>query len=657
MLIRTKLFLAMALLIGVAVAYGLYTTHSIGRLSDRMAQIFAEPMAAIVAVQNGQRAFQDARAIVDEVTAGTHIVERSAARAALATHTEQFNVAKTTLLSAIRTEAGQRAAQETVQHAEAWFDAANVLVGSTGARAIISPHARAALEEQLEASLVELTELTLSEAEAVRQASADLAWISERISLLATGLLFIIGLGLVVAARRQILRPLSAMQARMASLAQGELDAPVPGTDRRDEVGAMAGALQVFRQSLIDTEKLRAEQAAQDRRAAEEHERMMATLEAEIGAVVEAGVQGDLSKRVTASFDDPVMAKLGDGVNRYAETVERGLIETGEVLRAMASGDLAKRVTGDYQGAFADLKAATNATASRLGEVIARISDTVHHVRTATDGINRGAHNLSDRTTQATASVEETVTAVTQLSATVKANADNAQNAAQRAQEARDDAAEGSRVMTETTAAMEQIEASARQIAEIVGLIDGIAFQTNLLALNASVEAARAGEAGKGFAVVAEEVRNLALRAATAAGEIKTLAAKSSQQVEAGVTLVGRTGESLTRVVETVAEVSNLIQHIAHASQEQTVGLAEIEQATGSMDRVTQQNAALVEETSKAVAAVAAETEALAGRVAQFVLADDATDAVSALNAAQATSLPIGDHGRLPTHGALAGVA
>jgi methyl-accepting chemotaxis protein len=239
-------------------------------------------------------------------------------------------------------------------------------------------------------------------------------------------------------------------------------------------------------------------------------------------------------------------------------------------------------------------------------------------VRAGAAEITRSSDDLSRRTERQAASLEETAAALDEINVTVGKTAHGANEAREVVNTAKSDAERSGTVVRETVTAMQEIETSSRQISNIIGVIDEIAFQTNLLALNAGVEAARAGDAGRGFAVVATEVRALAQRSADAAKEIKTLISASGTQVEAGVRLVGETGKALTRIVEQVNKLSDLVGNIARSAQEQATGLGQVNSAVNQMDQVTQQNAAMVEEATAASHALAAEAEELSRLVAQF---------------------------------------
>ena len=253
---------------------------------------------------------------------------------------------------------------------------------------------------------------------------------------------------------------------------------------------------------------------------------------------------------------------------------------------------------------------------------IARATD---NVQAGSSEIASASDDLSRRTEQQAASLEETAAALDEITATVRRSADGAKQAAAAATGARLDATQSGEVMRDAIVAMGEIEASATQVAQIIGVIDEIAFQTNLLALNAGVEAARAGDAGRGFAVVAQEVRSLAQRSAEAAKEIKVLIATSGQQVARGVRLVTETGQTLSGIVDKVASIDALIGEIAKSSQEQAIGLNQVNTAVNQMDQVTQQNAAMVEEATAAASNLKSEARGLAALVGRFEIGQPET--------------------------------
>lgn len=328
-------------------------------------------------------------------------------------------------------------------------------------------------------------------------------------------------------------------------------------------------------------------------------------IEREIDAIVEAAGSGDFSRQVALEGKTGFFLNLGRGLNDLISTIEVALNDVLRMLGAMARGDLSERITRDYQGAFGQLKSDANTTADKLTEIITKIRNASSAISSAANEIAQGNADLSQRTEEQASSLEETASSMEEMTSTVKQSADNAQTANNLAQDAQVKAQQGGEVVSNAVKAMQEINQSSKKIADIIGVIDEIAFQTNLLALNAAVEAARAGEQGRGFAVVAGEVRNLAQRSAAAAKEIKDLIRDSVTKVEDGARLVNESGQTLADIVGAVEEVTSMIREIAEAAREQTSGIEQVNTAVSQMDEMTQQNAALVEQASAAGEAMA----------------------------------------------------
>ena len=279
----------------------------------------------------------------------------------------------------------------------------------------------------------------------------------------------------------------------------------------------------------------------------------------------------------------------------------QSVVKTQEIIRAAAEGDLSRRI--DVTGQSGDLMKLGNAINTLLesvSDIVAGVKNAAAEVLRGAEEISQGNANLSQRTEEQSSSLEETASSMEEMTSTVKQNADNAGQANQLATAARDQAEKGGAVVGSAVEAMDEINESSKKIADIIGVIDEIAFQTNLLALNAAVEAARAGEQGRGFAVVATEVRSLAGRSATAAKEIKELIQDSVRKVEDGSTLVTQSGQTLEQIVMSVKKVSDIVAEIAAASREQSSGIEQVNKAVMQMDEMTQQNAALVEQATAA---------------------------------------------------------
>ena len=353
-------------------------------------------------------------------------------------------------------------------------------------------------------------------------------------------------------------------------------------------------------------------------------------IERELAAIVNAAAEGDFSRRVDLVGKSGFFLNLGQGLNQLLESSERGLHAVASVLQSLARGDLTQRLEGNYQGLFARLQNDANATVESLSELVLEIREVSEMVNTAAREIAAGNADLSSRTEEQASSLEETASSMEELSATVRQNADSARQANALAANSNTLASQGGEMVQRVIGNMSDIQEGSKRIADIVGVIDAIAFQTNILALNAAVEAARAGEQGRGFAVVASEVRSLAQRSATAAKEIRELIVSSVGRVEDGVHLVREAGGTMTNVVSSFSEVARLVTDITGASREQSSGIDQVTRAVTQMDEVTQQNAALVEEAAAAAESLEDQARGLVELVSRFRLEGDELRSLSA---------------------------
>jgi methyl-accepting chemotaxis protein len=388
--------------------------------------------------------------------------------------------------------------------------------------------------------------------------------------------------GVAVACNRALLKPLGKLIEAVGNVSEGRLDRNIPYSQRRDEFGKIAKALDVFRGNASERLRLEAETEAARVRAAEDA----------------AARQSEEDRKA--------------GQDRIAID---GL--TGGLVR-LADGDLTYRIEEPFAPHLEDLRKNFNESVSRLQEALRSVGQTAASINSGAKEIGSGADDLSKRTEKQAASVEETAAALEQITTTVRNAAARAAEVGSLVSRTRVEAEKSGEVVRDAVEAMDGIKHSSGEIGSIVGVIDEIAFQTNLLALNAGVEAARAGDAGKGFAVVAQEVRELAQRSASAAKEIKTLISRSNGQVQSGVALVGQAGQALATIVAEVKEISGHVNAIVDASREQSIGLQEISTAVNSMDQGTQQNAAMVEQSTAASHSLASEVHHLNQLLLQF---------------------------------------
>ena len=382
---------------------------------------------------------------------------------------------------------------------------------------------------------------------------------------------------------RSVVGPIRNLNSTMQAIARDDASGEVPGTDRKDEVGEMASSVLVLRDSVRERAQMRVREAEQQQ---------------QLDAEREDGIRRQ--ENISQSQAD-VMTKLGGALER------------------LASGDLTVQID-NIAPEYAKLRDDFNRAVTALGDVITAIAQSTDVVNASADGISEAANNLSQRTEQQAASLEETAAALDEITSTVRGSSERAAEANRMVGETRQSTDKSGKIVTEAISAMTRIKDESDRIGKIIGVIDEIAFQTNLLALNAGVEAARAGEAGRGFAVVAQEVRELAQRSATAAQEIKQLISSSANEVQNGVSLVQSTGEALSEIEKFVTQVNEQVNSIATAAREQANALAEVNTAVNQMDQMTQQNAAMVEETSAASLTLTQESAQLNSMLRNFRL-------------------------------------
>ena len=404
-------------------------------------------------------------------------------------------------------------------------------------------------------------------------------------SLALTALGIAILMAIVVAAftARSIIAPMGKLQDSLKSMAEGHMQGDRTLESRGDEIGRLARAVATLRDAI--SAKAERDADAEAKRAIEERNRL----------------EAEAAERSTLTDQTNVAVK-----------------QLADALQGLADGDLTQEIVKPFTPSLDQLRIDFNQAVQKLRLAMQKVAENASAIASGAQEIRSASDDLAKRTEQQAASVEETAAALEEITTTVSDSSSRAQEAGQLVRKTKDSAEHSGRVVRNAVDAMGKIETSATEIANIIGVIDEIAFQTNLLALNAGVEAARAGDAGKGFAVVAQEVRELAQRSAKAAKEIKDLINTSNGHVKSGVSLVGETGKALEEIVVQVQQVDGNVGAIVKASQEQAIGLKEINTSVNTMDQGTQQNAAMVEQATAAAHNLASEAEALFQLLSQF---------------------------------------
>lgn len=389
-------------------------------------------------------------------------------------------------------------------------------------------------------------------------------------------------------ARTHIQRPLARLIASTEALADANLDADIPHIDQEDEIGQLARSIQAFKLATIENQRLEMESAQ----------------------------QRDLAENLRSRGE----SERASVAARQTQVVSA----TAVALEKLHAGDFTFRIGEAFAPEYEKLRIDFNAATDQLQKMLVHISVNAQTILGKTDDSMNAARHLAQRTERQAASLEETTASLGQMSETLRDGAQRTANAREAVFRAKTHAEDCGEIARQALSAMNEIETSSKQITQIVSVIDEIALQTNLLALNAGVEAARSGDAGKGFAVIAQEVRALAQRSAQAAKEINGLINVSRTQVDQGVELVARTSEALTQIADQTAEAGNLVAKIAEKAQDQANGLNHISAAVGQIDQLTQQNAAMVEESTAANEALADETRDLVKLISRFKLSDSA---------------------------------
>ncbi|MEM9428688.1 MAG: methyl-accepting chemotaxis protein [Pseudomonadota bacterium] len=426
------------------------------------------------------------------------------------------------------------------------------------------------------------------------------------------------GLGVYLFATSALRHPLRSLVLEIERLESGDYSIPVQSEAQVTEMRAITAGIEGFRLRLGEADALQ-QQNQEARDQAEAHRAsMLTTLDTTVGRIVAAAQNGDFSGRVTERFDDDSLQSLADGINRLSDTVGNFLdgIEVG--INGLARGDLTNRMQDHFDGRFGDVAGGFNMMVEHLNTLVTGLSAAEGAIRTSVSRLETDARELSRRSEGQASALEETAATMEELSASTTTNAQHIKGSAAQAEETRTRADTGREIVTRAIEAMNEIEAGSTRISEITSVIDGIAFQTNLLALNAAVEAARAGEAGKGFTVVASEVRTLAQRSAEAARDITSLIETSRKQVEHGAKLVNESGDVLSGIIGSIAEVSAALGQISAATQDQSRGILEVNQVISDLDETTQASAQIAVQSAASAQELGKQAQNLSEALSSF---------------------------------------
>jgi methyl-accepting chemotaxis protein len=516
-------------------------------------------------------------------------IDLKAVRADLAEHVQAFKTDIATSDKLAQDPAVKAALADVAPPLATYIASASEIVGHVDTDAAAARAKLPGFAEQFSALETKMEEAS-TKIEAAATVDAEAAKSMGLLGQIVMGAMLLIAAAfaavLMIAAQKGLVAPLTQITSALRRLAAGDLSVALPRAHSKDEIGQMTDALRSFHDTI---EARRQELEAADVRDTLEIERR------------EAEKRRD-----------------------EAEATQKAVVDSlGLALRHMSEGDLSHRIDQTFPAGYEKLRVDFNIAVETLSGVIAASLGAVKAIHRGTAEITAAADDLSGRTENQAASLEEAVAALDEITSTVRLTAEGASRARKVVERARGAADASGSIVTQAIEAMGAIEKSSAQIGQIIGVIDEIAFQTNLLALNAGVEAARAGEAGRGFAVVAQEVRALAQRSADAAREIKTLISASTAEVGQGVEYVGKAGEALRAIADEVDQIDSLVGDMAASTQEQARGLAEVNTTMNQMDQVTQRNAAMVEQTTAASHALAEEATRLAQRMGELRIADE----------------------------------
>ncbi|WP_417269847.1 methyl-accepting chemotaxis protein [Celeribacter sp.] len=559
---------------------------------------------------------------------------------ASADHAKDLAAAQTTalaLLDAIRQRTQTLTLpKDLTPHFDAIWEWTADDTGILAAREVVLEAREAADEAAYEASsyISALSMRAQAHGKEILQGISDTSQITEtnaekniQTMLIAAGLSLVAVLVALAVTFLYIIRPLLKVTRVTERLSKGDMR-PVTGFEtRRDEIGRMGAALAVFRDGMIERERLRDEESA---REAEEQSRKTREAAATQKREQEERERAAEMERERLEQETRLLEEKAE-LNRIAEEERRALADEqavvvstlAQAMSRMADGDMAIQINDQFPPAYETLRADFNSAITSLSDMISEIATSAARIDNTSTEIALATNDLSNRTENSAVSLEHTASAIHEMTAAVASAAENAEVANSVSRETNDRAGISQTVVSEAITAMSEIEGSSREISKIIDVIDDISFQTNLLALNAGVEAARAGEAGRGFAVVASEVRALAQRSSDAAREISQLITASNGHVERGVHLVGEAGQTLKDIITSVSEIASNVNGIATSSREQSIGLQEINTATSQLESTMQQNAAMTEETTAASQMLSSEAQHLIEIVQRFHIEAD----------------------------------
>ncbi|CAN7629216.1 methyl-accepting chemotaxis protein [Neorhizobium sp. LjRoot104] len=587
-----KFFAIMALFGVFALGAAGYAGMQIKAIDASYGKLLGGEAAASTYIARANRAMQNSRAAIGDL-----LMMRSAEQNAAATR--ELEAATRSFVQFMDQAAERMPANAQIPSLKA--EGLKILTESC-ARSVKLANTATATEEVLASQLVFLNECqpqfvimspkmtqAVTDMDNLRDVRSDVLTDKSNSTALITIFGMIVGMIVVLSVgfasiRKWLVAPIRRLASIMELLANGDLSPQVLGAERRDEVGAMVKAVVVFKENGLRAKALE-DEAVQSRNLSE------------------------TERQRVAAADRKRAEEMAAATNGLAEG-----------LKQLSSGNLGFELNSPFAPDFEGLRSDFNSAVARLRDTLVQVANSTSGIDSGSRELSISANDLSKRTEQQAAALEETAAALDQITTNVSQSSQRTEEARTVANEARQAADRSGDVVSNAVGAMQRIETSSRQISNIIGVIDEIAFQTNLLALNAGVEAARAGEAGKGFAVVAQEVRELAQRSAQAAKEIKELIRTSAAEVEGGVKLVSDTGDALKVIGNYVISINGQLDAIATSAKEQSIGLAEVNTAVNQMDQVTQQNAAMVEEATAASSALASEASKLRELVAMFDL-------------------------------------